>query len=529
VPSLPTATHIVTARPIRWLIFLIWLGIALFLASRHVVWRDEVRALSFALSGDSTVAMLHNVHGEGHPAIWYLMLRWAHMLWPHPQVLVVVGFVVGAAAALLFAMRAPFAWPWLALALTSRVLLYEYPIVARNYGIAVLALFGLAALYRRYRDTGWVLGLLLLLLCNTNVPAVMLAGAFLLYWGLDLLEDGPPRWDARWRAWLIGAAFSLAGVVLCFVTVYPTFNDAAPAHYWHNSLGLMLLRLLPAMGKYYVSLVPREAEKAAVVILPLLIYGSLLAYWRRRPALIAAAAGLIGLLLVLALVYKGYYRHQAMIMPFLLTIAWVDRERQLESPERLDTWTHRLRIVGRICFALLFLLQLVQTIPFVTRAIRGMPESRSYELAQLLKRPDLRDAIVIGDPDFKVEVVPYYSANQICFIRERRCGPWSIFSKSSMHLMTVDEIANFARTLHDRTGKPVVILISEEPMREEQIGIADRGDYNPLLITADALRRFYAATHLLVRYPHITAGDESYDVYLYDGKPGGGPRPADVP
>src|ERR1700739_2024372 len=46
--------------------------------ARHVMWRDEVRALTIALNGDDLIAMLRGLHGEGHPALWYLLLRGAH-------------------------------------------------------------------------------------------------------------------------------------------------------------------------------------------------------------------------------------------------------------------------------------------------------------------------------------------------------------------------------------------------------------------------------------------------------------------
>jgi hypothetical protein len=74
-------------RRARLLVFLPWLALASFLALRHVMWRDEVRAYSLALTGNTVVDMLKAVHGEGHPALWYLLLRGLHGLLPYPQIL----------------------------------------------------------------------------------------------------------------------------------------------------------------------------------------------------------------------------------------------------------------------------------------------------------------------------------------------------------------------------------------------------------------------------------------------------------
>src|SRR3984957_19600020 len=57
----------------RILLFGLWLAAVGALAWRHVIWRDEARALSFAIQGGDWIAMLRGLHGAGHPALWYLL------------------------------------------------------------------------------------------------------------------------------------------------------------------------------------------------------------------------------------------------------------------------------------------------------------------------------------------------------------------------------------------------------------------------------------------------------------------------
>src|SRR5881227_1871597 len=85
-------------RRYRLILFLAWLVLVSWLLSGHVFWRDEVRAFSLALSGSNVIEMLRNVHGEGHPALWYLILRGAHNLFPYREVLPVAGAVFGIGA-----------------------------------------------------------------------------------------------------------------------------------------------------------------------------------------------------------------------------------------------------------------------------------------------------------------------------------------------------------------------------------------------------------------------------------------------
>ena len=101
--------------------------------------------------------------------------------------------------------------------------------MARNFGIGVLILFVLAIAYPRCRGRGVALGALLFLLANCNVIATILAGAFLIFWFVEILEETGPRWSPAMANFALNAAIAAAGAALCFATVYPTFNDAAVA------------------------------------------------------------------------------------------------------------------------------------------------------------------------------------------------------------------------------------------------------------------------------------------------------------
>jgi hypothetical protein len=192
-PDLPTDTVLRTdslrvadptsARLVRWAIGALWLAIVVLASVHHVFWRDEVHALSLALAleGDGLAGMVRSVHGDGHPLLWYLLLRGAYGVAGVSSVLPVVAVLVSTVAIVLLVWRAPFRWPLVALVALSNFAVWEYSVMARNYGITMLVLFAFAAGYERWRRRGWVVGLWLLLLANTNVHSVLLAGALGLF------------------------------------------------------------------------------------------------------------------------------------------------------------------------------------------------------------------------------------------------------------------------------------------------------------------------------------------------------------
>ncbi len=303
----------------RLLLFGLWLAAAGALAWRHVIWRDEARALSIAIQGEDWIAMLRGLHGEGHPALWYLLLRAVHDVSGCPEVLPLLAFAIAVAAAWLIVWRSPFPPALLGLILASHFFIYEFSVMARNYGIGMLILFALAIAYPRCRGRGVALGALLFLLANCNVIATILAGAFLLFWFVEILEETGPRWSPAMANFALNAAIATAGAALSFATVYPTFNDAAVAAH-ASSVGVRdILGAIVNPAPAFAQILGWQVAPTYLVVpwspivvalgAPLLI-GATFGLIEREGALLACLASLAGLSSFFRLVYPGDYRHE---------------------------------------------------------------------------------------------------------------------------------------------------------------------------------------------------------------------------
>lgn len=506
----PTSSHRRQATPIqlRALFWCAWLALALFAATHHAMWRDEIRALSFAERGHSLADMIRQIRGFGHPALWHIILRGALAIYPNPVVLPIVAFVIGTAAAALLAFKAPFRPLLLALALFGAFSTYEYVAVARNYGISVLILFAMAWAWPRYRDRPGVIGALLFLLCNTNVHSVVLANAFLLFWFVELVQQKTDKNRLSWPSFLAAVALVLAGMATCVWQVYPPVDTAAMLPPGQSGAIGFLIMLVENVGPYFHELIPEDMRSLipVVVLLPILLILSIRSLRASPGAMIASAAALVGMELVFQTIYPGYYRHQALFIAFLLTMTWiVENER---PPEADDRYT-----VGRIAFMTLLALQVFSSVLVFTRIASDIPESRSRDLAALLARPGLRSAIVLGDPDTILEALPYYTRNPIYFVREHRFGGTPIFSDAARSTMSIGSILSTARTLHASTHRPIVVVLAERLETNMAAGVRDRGYYGPLRIDPNEVREFLAATVRIARFAPA-ATDESYDVYV---------------
>lgn len=516
------------------LLLAVWFVVVLVTASHHVVWRDEVRALSLAQQGHDVMAMLTALHGEGHPAVWYLLLRGAYTLVRTPKVLPIVALLVACGALLLLVLRSPFGLPVLALLLWSRFAVFEYAVMARNYGISMLLLFVIAAVYDRHRAQGILLGVLLFCLANCNIHSVLLVGAFLLFWLLDMLREERRQRAQALKTVLGNAAIALLGVVLCLLTVFPSYNDAALLERPDGLSGPTLRKALVVPAGRFRSLTigsvpPRAMERllrwvpleTVRIAFSLVMFGSTLGLVRRPGAVLAALVALAGFSLLFTLVYPGDYRHQALWLTFLVSLYWiVGAQSPPQAPARSSPLPPRLRPVARIgsaLFGLLLVLQVHGGIVKVTDTLRNQrPLSRSRDLAAFVaSRPDLHEAVIMAEPDFLVEPLPFYLTNRLYLMREHRFGTVVRFTRQAQLRLTLDEILGQAHRLRVATGGPVLILL-HRPLDPALPPQRYKEGYNwEFVTTPEQVRTFQASTRLLASFrPAVT--DESFDVYVLD-------------
>lgn len=493
---------------LRLALWLAWLLAAAWLASRHALWRDEVRALTLALSGRNVGEMLWWIHGEGHPALWYLLLRCGHALTGTKAVLPVAAFLIGAAATALVAWKAPFRPLVITFVLFSAYALVEYTVIARNYGMSMLLMAVIADVYPRVRDRGVTLGVLLFLLSNTNAPSVLLAAGVLLFWAIELAMEQGLRWTAAARALALNAGIAALGVAACALVIYPPFNDAASLAVDHRPQ-LPLAQLSAGLG--------RTGAGAALFLAVLL--GSLAGLVRAPAAFVAATVVTIAATLFFQFVYPGNYRHQALVLVFLLAMYW------LVANGRGGAWPPSMRgaplrgalqRIGVTAFMLLLALQTLGAVVLVGFALHGQPYSRSRDLGQLLRRPELRRAIVIADADMMLEPLGYYAPNPTYLVRERRWGRTVAYTRAAMRFVSLGEILDTARRLRAATGRPVVIAL-QQPLEALAPRRSINGYVGGLTTTPVEVRAFRAATHRIAHFgPAVTA--ETYDVYLLNGR-----------
>jgi MFS family permease len=485
----------------RLIFFVAWLALIAWFCSTHVFWRDEVRALTLALSGSNVVEMLRNVHGEGHPALWYLILRAAHELFPYREVLPAAGALFGIAAMAVLTFFSPIRLAIVALVLFSGYGAFEYVVIARNYGIAALVMLTLAALYGRVRDTLW-LGVILAILCNTNVPSCILAAAFLLFRFVEMLADGSRPGRREWLMFAGNVLLASFGAYLCFITVYPTFNDAAVSSNFSNF----------GVGQIGAAVLDTRKGFSHLIVWPAVLAISCLAFVRRPAALCAAVAAFLILKFFFYFVYQSYYRHEVLYIFFLLSLFWMTANGAGGTwPQK--RWMH-IDVLGGLAFLSLLAVHSIVLAAPVTEQLAGKPYSHSADVAKLLQRPELSGAIVMADPDTMLEALPYYVDNPLWLLRQQRFGKVTRLSENARRNLTLDDVLADADRLHRATGRPIVFLSHLQVQAAKPKRIVVMFD-DATILTPESVDRFRASTRQIASLGGLGLNDENYEVYVY--------------
>ena len=215
------------------------------------------------------------------------------------------------------------------------------------------------------------------------------------------------------------------------------------------------------------------------------------------------------------LVYPADLRHQAVAFLLLLAALWMARSpttfRLRSSWFESVRWQKASRWALQLAVGLLLLPQITAAHAKIETDLEQELSSAS-EFAEFLQNsPALRDAILIGEPDYLIETMPYYVPNRIYLPREGRFRNFSSNSIRNRPEISLAEFLDTARSLRARFDKPVVIALHPRLKRTRRRAGSNlsRLTYSPKMFD-----EFQGATKRVARFRHVRATNETYDIFV---------------
>ena len=491
-------------------------------ATHHEMWRDEVRALSLALNGRTLFSMLAGLRDEGHPFVWYVLLRLGHAIVRSPLVLPITSIVVATAAAWVFLRHAPFPRAVRLLFLLGSLPLFEYSVMCRNYGVGMLLLFLIAAGYQNRFARPWLHGLLLFLLANTSAHAAILAGALTAAWiaEIGIARESTSSSEVR-PALLAGIALALVGIALCAYQTYPS-GGVAVTGMRHTSIGALAgaavasvirpgaqLRDL-VLGGLPPSLIGLDHAIGRVfieVLATMLIVLVAIRLRRHRDLLLGFVLAVVAFGLFFRVVYTGYLRHVGLVWILILTLEWIARRR-----ERAEAHGDSARRMLGIALTGVLAVHAIQGLRIAWRDDHHALSS-SKAFAEMIKsHTEYRDAIVVGEPDYTVESLPYYVDNRLFSIEQGAFERWVRFSRGAHDLLSLGAVLDRCRSLAREQRATVLLALAHREVLKDSTGRISYRYGARFTWTPEQRERLATETRPLMGF-FGADGDENYFVF----------------
>ncbi|MCR5304366.1 MAG: hypothetical protein K6E33_07360 [Lachnospiraceae bacterium] len=169
-------------KALWYLILALYAVINAFLAFHHEPWRDE--AQSWLIVRDlNFLQIIDLMNSEGHGCLWYLILYPFIKAGASVYVQNVIAVIINTLAAYLVIFKSPFPAYLKIPVVSGTVLMYYFPVIARNYALVPVLLFLIACTFEKRHEMPYLYALFVAMLVQTHVY-ILMAGFALSLWFL---------------------------------------------------------------------------------------------------------------------------------------------------------------------------------------------------------------------------------------------------------------------------------------------------------------------------------------------------------
>jgi hypothetical protein len=494
------------------LILAFYLAVVIAGALHHEMFRDEVRALSIATQSESLPDLFKRLHNEGHPALWYVLLHISYLLFQTPRVLPVLTLLIATTAVYVFLLKAPFPNWQKALFAFGLFPIFQYSIICRSYGMSMLLLFVVAALYpHRDHKMIWV-GIVLFLLAQTNLPSLIITItilASLLYEHLSrpTTAVNHPDWTG-----LAGMGIILAGIVISIAQIVPDTNSTVydPGALNISGLSHALINVVLNPGHYF-----HQAFHAPVIVASLVLWFFWIFFLKELNLWIILWGSAVGMGMSFEVIYPGIVWHQGVYFILWICMIWLHRIQSARQNSRaihasIGNGRKIVRIAGEVLFVGVLLLEFLGAAKYYRRDwFEELSSSKSLG-TYLASHQEYKEAIIIGEPDYLLESLPYYAKNAIYIPRENHFGKTVSFTKASKDTLSLDDLLRTAEVVQNREHHPVLIALGHS-LNNDGPWVIKLG-HRIFVHSSTSWHNFLAKTELVQTFKQAM-GDENYTLY----------------
>ncbi len=485
-----------------------------FISYHHELWRDEVRALSIVTASNSIADLFSNIQNEGHPALWYIILYTGYSLTHNLEVLKIIHIIIAIISLFLVLKYAPISKLNLILFIFSYFIIYEYAVINRNYSISMLLLFMYCSVYKNRLKKIIPVSIILFLLANTNAHSIIFTIMFLVFLVRDYISEKNSTKKVSIHIFITGCLIILTGIIFSIFQIIPDKSTIVTNLYSMNAFEIFknIIKAIVIPGESYRTLFGINN----FIISSILIWILAISLLKRKKVFYFFLFTLFGLSLFFKLVYPSTGpRHEGFLFLLIISSYWIENNIPQEfifSNTVLEKISDFLLKKKEIILTLFLILQIYNSYNAVIMDI-SQEYSSAKALGNMLDNSfELNNAIVICEPDYLIESLPYYSDNPIYFVRENKFGAKVNFTKESKPTISLVELIESAKQLKKIYKKNIVLLFGYKLNAEGPYNL-NAGFSRKFIYSKEQYNIFSNNTKRISEF-HNSKTDENYDVYL---------------
>lgn len=404
----------------------------------HTPWLDEWQALLIALQTPTLSDLMANLRYEGHPPLWYLLLRGLGLVLPPASVLPVAALVTALIGQACVLRAAPFSRVERLLLAGGCFVLFEFFTISRSASLGVAMLLLAVSLW--HSRWCWI-AIAMLPMCDFLFG--VLSGILVLL----KLRDRHMWWPgaALWLAVGLAAAWSVRPALDIVPALEPR-NAALEAVNFFVRLGSLLVPLQTH------GIIPRWDGVAPFGLGIFLAVGFLLLCWREtahdrlhRWLLLGFIAFSFAFNLA---VYVLPVRHLMLIAILLILLGWIKAAGGQKLSRLMRLWL----LAGGACGLLVAAINL------------AVPFDRSAAVAAIIRQRGLEHRLWMAFPDSQGLGVGIHALTGMQFMRpEQRCMQGFIHWNYRGNLRKPRQFAAYLREETQRIGR--FYLLTAGPLK----------------------------------------------------------------
>lgn len=464
-----------------YVLTVVFLGLTLWGILHHEMWRDELQAWLVARDSSSMLEVIKNVRYERTPALWQVSLHFLTYLSTNPLVMQLFHLGLATTSVFLFALYSPFTRLQKVMFSFGYFSFYEYAVISRSYALGVMFIMLTCVLLTRAKRNYLLIALTLGLLANTSVYGLLIAPAFALYIGAELVVQYYRTRSLNNRK----AVLLLSTLLLTVSLTVGVLQLLAPTDYTRPSgvpeivqvekdslagsfqpifvsyVAVPNVFALYHWGTNILSAAPVLLARRIGVLASLILFASAIVLLLRKPTVLLLFASGTGVLLLFgALIFQGEIRHKGHLFILLIASFWLFAASkdsgifQSKTP-KLERLLSRYQAVF---LTTILAAQLVGGIFAMAADLRN-PFSETPQTAEFV-RQRLTPATVFAGTSYLASPMTAYLDVKLYMIDRQGYGTFMIWDDKIVYLSTDEEkLQGLAKLLTG--GIHEVLFVSE--------------------------------------------------------------------